>query len=557
MLELLQIKNYALVKNLEIKFQDGFNVITGESGSGKTIIINALNLICGKRVEHKIIPNFDSKTVIEGIFKNNNKKVLSFLETNGIDLLNDKIIIRREILDNSISRSFINDCSVKLSKLKEIGQYLLNIHTQNENILLNKQSFHLKLIDNLTSFKFEDHKKKLLNLSNYYNKLQSLNFKLNELTSQENKSNEKLEFSKFINSEIESANIQINEKEDLESKVKLFEKRDLILNTINKISFFLRDNHESKSILDQLNELKQDLHNISKNNISFKKFIDTLNSCIIDLDDFEKEIRLLGEDYLSSDVNIENINNRLNLIKNIEFKYNVNSVEELFSLKKKIEREINDFSSLSQRIMSLKKEIKELNNTITNLAIDISKNRKKTSMNLENHVLSFLKKIYMPDVKFKVHFNKKNNFSIDGIDEVNFLFSSSIGLPINKLSKIASGGEKSRLMLAIKSIFNNFFNNFCLIFDEIDNGISGKIAVRYGEEFVNISKNNQIIVITHLPQIAAKAEHHFKVIKIKESSKYYSTIKKLNKQQRIYEISSMVSGENISKHSLNNAKSLM
>ena len=197
MLESLHIKNYALVKNLEINFQDGFNVITGESGSGKTIIINALNLICGKRVEHKIIPNFDSKTVIEAVFKNNNKKVLNFLKTNRIDLLKDKIIIRREIIDNSISRSFINDCSVKLSKLKEIGEDLLNIHTQNENILLNKQSFHLKLIDNLTSFKFKDHKKKLLNLSNYYNKLQSLNLKLNELMSLEKKSNEKLEFSKL------------------------------------------------------------------------------------------------------------------------------------------------------------------------------------------------------------------------------------------------------------------------------------------------------------------------------------------------------------------------
>ena len=555
MLQHLSIRNYALIENLKIDFFKGFTVITGETGSGKSVILRALNLILGNRIDNRSSINGE-KCVVEVSFMIDEYKLISFFSENDLDFEPKNTILRREIYRNGKSRAFINDTPVKLDILKEFSSKLIDIHSQHNNIVLNKSNYQLQLIDKMAINQSSSHKHNIEYFEKKFKKLQYLNNSLIKARNAEIESKEMLDYHSYLLDELKEANLIDDEKSFLESSIKISENRENVLKTLSKISYILEENHQSPSVISQLEDLYRDIDKISKINKEYNDLSNRFSSILIELSDLVRESDELATNVGNQSINIHELNNRLNLINQLEQKHQTNRFEDLLNKKVELEKKVSSIISLDTIVKDIENEIISINSEIELLVKKISLEREKVLPIIQSYVETQIQKMGIKNGRFRIEMEHRKIINKLGGDDVKFLFSANKGVSLEEIDKVASGGETSRLMLSIKSLLNTHIKMPTLILDEIDAGVSGEIAGKMASVLQEMSKNSQLIVISHLPQIAAKANYHYRVQKIDENNKTKTKIYSLNENEKIEELTKMLSGEILSQAARENAKAL-
>ena len=557
MLQQLSIKNYAIIDSLEIDFKKGFSVITGETGSGKSIILGALQLLMGQRADSKSILNSDKKCIIEGSFSIESYHLETFFTQYDIDYDAKETIIRRDISSNGKSRAFINDNPVSLAILKEFSAYLIDIHSQHQTVHLNNANYQLQLIDSLAQNSQENHKQLLDEYQEGYTELNALKKELDSSLNEGEESKSQLDYMSFLYNELEEANLIVGEKAVLEEQIKTAENKEEVNSVLQKVSYILENNHSVDPVNTQLFNLVQDLQNISTYNSKYTELAERLNSATIELADLSKESESLLASSIDDSIDYEQAGDRLNLINQLEQKHRVLSFDELIEKFNSIGEHLNKYSSTEATIERLTKAISDLTSKLLKKAKSISINRNKVAKEIDGFIIASLIDLGIKNGQFKVSITKREVLNEWGIDSVNFLFSANKGMTLQEMSKVASGGETSRLMLALKALLAKHLALPCLVLDEIDTGVSGEIAGKIAKLLLEMSKETQLIVISHLPQVAARANNHYKVEKKDIKGRTQTLISKLSEEERLEELAKMLSGEQISEAALENAKALI
>jgi DNA repair protein RecN (Recombination protein N) len=549
MLSHLYIENYALIEKLEIDFTSGFSVITGETGAGKSIIIGAISLILGQRADVSILFNKTKKCVIEGSFDISQLELKEFFINNELDEDNP-CILRREILTNGKSRAFINDTPVNLGQLKEIGEKLVDIHSQHNTLTLNNSDFQMSVTDTIAG------NQELLKKYNIeFIKHQKLKQELIQLKEKEKEANTQKDYLQFIFDELEKANFQTDEQEKVTIELELQNNAEEIKTGLFKsISILSQSEINAISLL---NEVGNQFNKLKEYHPKIKEINIRMQSCIIELKDIVTETEAIEESIHFDNEKIDFLTQRLDLIYRIEKKHSVNTIFELLEIKDRISKELLQISSYEEKIVSLEKEVNQQHKIIADIADSISNQRENIIPGIENKVKVILNELGMSTAELKINLTKNQQLTIKGCNTIEFLFNANKGGELRELSKVISGGELSRLMLAIKSIISKQKILPTVIFDEIDNGVSGDIAAKVGTIMRKMASNRQLIAITHLPQIAAKAEDHYFVSKKSNDEFTSSIIKKLSKDEKIEEIAKMLSNEKVTASALENARQLM
>ncbi len=545
----ISIQNYALIQSLEMDFGSGLSVITGETGAGKSILLGALNLILGKRADTKVLFERSKKCIVEGTFDVKNYHLQPFFEKYDLDYAH-RTFLRREITPYGKSRAFINDTPVGLSILKELGDKLINIHSQHQTLTLNETNFRLAVIDSFAGLmnSVEEYRDK-------YRSYQKSKSELEKLIEQEERSKAEKDYNKFLYDELVRAELRVNEQDELEKELEMIEHAEEIKSNLFSIRELLEN--EENGILAGLSSI---LGNISKIESFGNKLTDIsqrFESVNIELKDILAELANIEQEVIYEPERAGAISNRLNLIYQLEQKHRVKSVEELVSIRDDLSVKLLGITSLEEKIDKLKIELDNKYSGLLSLAEVISQKRKSIFNDFENEITAVLFKLGMPDAKFKIGWERLNNPGIDGVDSIKFLFNANRGGELQDLSKVASGGELSRLMLAVKSLISQKNLLPTIIFDEIDIGVSGNIADRMGNILLKLSKTMQVITITHLPQIAGKGNAHYVVYKEIEKDLTRTVIKRLNENDRIIEIAKMLSGQDVTNASVETAKQLL
>lgn len=537
----LNIKNYALINDLTVNFSDDFTVISGDTGSGKSIILDALSILLGSRVDKKKI-NTD-KCVIEASFKINSDIEYFF---NKYDLDFDEItLLRREINQSGKIRNFINDTPVTANVLSNFSSLIIEIHAQHHNLLIKNKSEQLSVIDTIANN--SDLLSSYKDILKQYIQQKDI---LTEFSSKMKLNDDDYDLYKFHYQEILDANIKINEELEIEKKINLFE-------NINQIKEISQQSNQllagDNKVIDFLNQIK---NSISKYE-NFNELEERINSSIIDLNDISSEFDAISENLNNSSINLSELLNRFDLINNILRKHKLKSSSELESISSSIKFEIDKYENFDKEKKLISDKLNQLYKLLEKKSELLSASRKKVSNNFEKDIKNLLITLGMPYASFKVKFNRHNEFKSNGIDDVVFQFSSNPGVLEQDISKIASGGEISRLVLALKYITSKKNAIKTIIFDEIDTGVSGKIASFMGDLMRSISKKTQLISVTHLPQIASKSSIHIKVFKTTNENKSKTEVKNLDKDERVLEIARLLSGRSISDAAISNAKELL
>ena len=557
MLKQLSIKNYAIIDFLEIDFKNGFSVLTGETGSGKSIILGALHLLMGNRADTKSVLNLEKKCIIEGVFSIGNYNLKDFFELNDLDYEPKETYIRREISKHGKTRAFINDTPVSLSVLKALSFFLIDIHSQHQTLLLNSSNVQLNLIDSLAQSSVQSHTKLLKEFQVGYTALKSLEKELNIALNDGEESKTQLDYLSFLHKEIEEANLQPDEKEQLEDLVKVSENQDEVNQVLQKINYTLDSNHTNLPVVSQLLDLVKDLDKISTYSEQYATIASRLNSSIIELNDIAKESEILLSEIELNTNDIEFTKDRLNLINQLEQKHRALNFDDLLVKFEGISKRLSSYSTIEKTVEKLEKSIKALQEELFKKAKKISSNRKLVKQKTEKFIVSKLIDLGIKNGRFEVQFSQKNELQENGNDQVSFMFSANKGVSLQEMSQVASGGESSRLMLAVKVLLAKHLALPCLVLDEIDTGVSGEIASKIGTILSEMSKQTQLIVISHLPQVASKASTHYKVEKLDINEKTQTNIRLLTAEQRTIELAKMLSGEHVSKAALENAKALL
>ena len=557
MLQQLSIKNYAIIDSLEIDFKKGFSVITGETGSGKSIILGALQLLMGQRADSKSILNSDKKCIIEGSFSIESYHLETFFTQYDIDYDAKETIIRRDISSNGKSRAFINDSPVSLAILKEFSAYLIDIHSQHQTVHLNNANYQLQLIDSLAQNSQENHKQLLDEYLKGYTELKALEKELDSSLNEGEESKSQLDYMSFLYNELEEANLIVGEKAVLEEQIKTAENKEEVNSILQKVSYILENNHSVDPVNTQLFNLVQDLQNISTYNSKYTELAERLNSATIELADLSKESESLLASSIDDSIDYEQAGDRLNLINQLEQKHRVLSFDELIEKFNSIGEHLNKYSSTEATLERLSKAISDSTSKLLKKAKSISINRNKVAKEIDGFIIASLIDLGIKNGQFKVSITKREVLNEWGIDSVNFLFSANKGMTLQEMSKVASGGETSRLMLALKALLAKHLALPCLVLDEIDTGVSGEIAGKIAKLLLEMSKETQLIVISHLPQVAARANNHYKVEKKDIKGRTQTLINKLSEEERLEELAKMLSGEQISEAALENAKALI
>jgi len=545
----LSIKNYALIDNIEIDFFSGFSIITGETGAGKSILLGALSLILGQRAETSVLKDKSKKCVIEGSFQIKGYKLENLFNENDIDYDNETIL-RREININGKSRAFINDLPVNLNLLKELAVKLVDIHSQHQSLNLNNSIFQLNVID-VFAKNFDD-------LSKYqsyfieYTKTKSELTKLKELAA---KTKENYDFYNFQYNEIANAKFQNGEQESLEKEAKTLNNAEEIQTNLSNIFNLLSENEIS--VINNLKEAQTSAEKISNFSNEINDINIRLNSVNIEIKDIASELEIIAGNINFDIERIEYINQRLNLIYLLQQKHKVNSINEILEIKNQLENNLLEINSFDEKIEKLSEKFEKLDTKLSNLSEKLSEKRKKSFPKIEDYIHNQLINLGMPNSKFKIEHNILEDFGKLGTDKIKFLFSANKNSDIQDIAKVASGGEISRLMLSIKSLLSKSSGLPTIIFDEIDTGVSGEIADKMGIIMKQMSENMQVVNITHLPQVAAKGDKHYLVYKDDNNNNSATGLKLLNKEERLQELAKMLSGENITKEAIENAKVLL
>ncbi|MBT4709180.1 MAG: DNA repair protein RecN [Flavobacteriaceae bacterium] len=549
MLIKVSVKNFALIDSLEIDFSEGFSTITGDTGSGKSILLNALSLIIGKRADHNLLKNNKIKCVIEAEFDLSNFKLKKIFEKNNLDYF-DHSILRREVLPNGKSRSFINDTPANLDLMKSIGEKLIDIHTQNESLILSKDNFFFSLIDNLS-----EQNNIVKNFSQNLTLYKELILELEKLNRINVSLQNDYDYNLYLLNELKDAKLFLGEQKDLEENLKILKNSEEIIASLNQIDNLIQN--DEKSIENQIRNLNFILSNISKFSDKYSVVKERIESVLIELEDIKLELIGSSSDFNNNPFELEEMELRLNLIYNLQKKHSVNSISDLIQVTNNLEEKLEKNNNIIIDIENLKNEILLKESLLKEQSKKISISRKKVLPNLKNQIESILGSLGMKNSSFIFNIKESENYNKYGNDIVEVLFSANKGIDYSPIFKVVSGGELSRILLSIKSILSKHLNLPTMIFDEIDTGISGEMSNAMANLMLNMSKTMQIISITHLPQIAAKGENQYNVYKYQKSGITNTKIKKLNSEERVEEIAKMLSGDIISSSALTHAKELL
>ena len=549
MLTKILIKNFTLIDKVEIDFLNGFTTVTGDTGSGKSILLSALSLIIGKRAGQNLLKNSKQKCVLEAEFNLSDFNIRSLFSENSIDYF-DQTILRREILPNGKSRSFINDSPVNLDLLKNIGDKLIDIHTQHQTLVNSDNSFFYSLIDNLAEQKHivKNFNDTLINYRELKIELEKLN-RLNTSLKNDN------DYLLYLYNELNDVNLEINEQEIIEDKLKLYKNSEELKSSFSQIDQILYSSDES--IENKIFSLNSILTNISKFSNTFSSLKNRLDSLLIELNDIKSDLNNPSIDFNHDYLEIEKLESRLNIIYNLQKKHSVNSINDLIIKQQELKSKLDESGSVEINIDELQKTIIKKKQYLNELSKKISISRKKIVPKLKLQLESLLLNLGMKNASFDFKFFELDKFNRFGYDEINVLFSANKGIKYAPLFKIASGGELSRILLSIKSILSKHLNLPTMIFDEIDSGVSGEMSNAMANMMLEMSSKMQIIAITHLPQVAAKGNHQLNVYKHNSLNSTSTKVKFLNDQERIDEIAKMLAGDLISDSAVTHAKELL
>jgi len=549
MITSLSINNFALIEKLAIDFSDGFSIITGETGAGKSILLGALGLVLGKRADLTSLKNKDEKCVIEAHFQIGNYNLQSFFEANDLDYENHTII-RREILPSGKSRAFINDTPVNLQELQDLSEFLIDIHSQHQTRELSEDQYQFQVIDAIASNKDLLYKYATV-LKSYRRDQAELNLIRNQLAD----SIKEQDYNAFLLEELLAAQLKSGEQLELETIYEQLNNVELIKENLDKAVVISND--EQFGILNNIIELKNALQRTAGFSSEYQALYERVSSTAIELKDVADEIIRMAE-HLSQDPEQLNIVNlKLQMIYNLQKKHQVASVDELLEIQTQLEQKVISVSNLETAIAELENKLQIAATELDNYAESIHINRINAIPVLTQKWTQILNELGMPNVRFSIELTPVPNYLSNGKDELQFLFSANKGSDFGLLKKVASGGEMSRIMLATKAILAQYSQLPTIIFDEIDTGVSGEIANKMGEIMKKMSEQMQVLAITHLPQIAAKGSTHFKVFKSVSGNDTQTELKVLSAEDRVLEIAQMLSGTTVSDSALNHAKALL
>lgn len=550
MLKSLYIENYALIDSLNIKFETGLNVITGETGAGKSIILGALSLILGQRADSRHIKHNEKRSVIEGVFHISDYNLKPFFDDHDLLFDEKECILRREIWTSGKSRAFVNDSPVLLNDLKELADKLIDIHSQHQNLALSDNLFQLKIVDVLanTATELEEYK---VAYTNYIVSKKALK----DLFSESQKSREEEDFLRFQYDTLKEANLKVGEQEELEIELEALTHSEEIKSALFYTTNLLSEGENS--IESQLRAVGDKLQVIERVFPKVSEITERVKSAYIDMKDVREEASRLFETVEFDQDRQDFIENRLSTIYGLLKKHNVNTVDELINLEIEIGLQLANIESFDEQLSALEKETSVNKETMIEKGKVLRDKRKSSSLKIEKQLIEKLSYLKMANTRFVCDYKEKKTPDITGIDDLQFLFSANKNSSLQPVSDIASGGEISRLMLCLKAMIAGAVALPAIIFDEIDTGTSGDVADRVGAIMKEMSSGMQVIVITHLPQIASKGNVHFKVYKEETDLEMTTNIKMLTSSEKIEEIAGMLSGAEITKEALQNAKVML
>ena len=549
MLTNLSIKNYALIDSLTVGFKNKLSIITGETGAGKSILLGALGLVLGKRAESSTLKDTSRKCIIEGQFSIDNYNLETFFEENDLDF-EAETIIRREILPSGKSRAFINDTPTTLQVLNQLSEKLIDVHSQHQTIQLSDTSFQFQIIDAMANnfAKIESYKRGL----KLYTKLVK---ELNKLKEHQEAEKEKYEYNLYLFDELVAVNLKIGEQEEIEQMLdKLNNIEEIKLNLSEAQSTAL---NEEIGVQTLLNSLTNNFSKIASFSDDYRELYERVLSLKIEFDDITNEIEETNEHVNFDPSELEKLNDRLQLLYNLQKKHAVNSVEKLMSLQEELSVKVDAVQNSSTIIKEKEEEVQEVAKKIDVLAKSIFNKREKAIPILIKKLEKILSNLGMENTRFKFEIQHSKSYFQNGKDELQLLISANKGVNYGELKKVASGGELSRIMLAVKSILSTYLKLPTIIFDEIDTGVSGDVSQKMADIMQEMSVNMQVITITHLPQIAAKGQQHYKVYKQDISNNIVTQLKVLSEEERITEIAEMLGGKNITTTAIEHAKELL
>jgi len=532
----LSIKNYALIEELNVKFNSGFSIITGETGAGKSILLGALGLVLGKRADVTYLKQKEQKCIVEAEFYISNYGLESFFEKEDLDF-ETHTIIRREILPSGKSRAFINDTPTTLNVLNALSEQLIDVHSQHQTVALSNTEFQFKIIDALAS-----NSQQLASYKRGLNIFKKLNHELDELVITQNLEKQQYDYNLFLFNELETADLKIGEQEKVEREL-------VLLNNVEKIKLNLTSSmqvaeDEEFGLISLMSLLKSKLNTIASFSKEYDELAKRIESIEIELKDIVQEIENENESVVYNPSEIERLNDRLQLIYDLLKKHSVNSIDELLKTQEELSEKVYLVENSSKIIKEKRQEVEVVTNSLNKLSNTIHSRRSKIIPVLIKQLENILADLGMKNARFQFSLSIADKFLSNGKDNLTLLFSSNKGENFGELKKIASGGEMSRIMLAVKLILSNYVKVPTIIFDEIDTGVSGEISNKMGDVMLQMSKNMQVMSITHLPQIAAKGKQHYKVYKEEVLGKIKTQLKQLSEQERHNEMAEMLGGKN-------------
>ena len=550
MLLTLTIENYALIEHLEFNPGKGLTVITGETGAGKSIIMGALGLILGQRADAKSVRNGATKCVIEASFDISQYGLEAYFHENDLEYDASSTIIRREIYATGKSRAFVNDIPVQLQMLKELGQSLIDIHSQHQNLLLGQDTFQLGVIDALAHNQYE-----LGQYRTVYNELMTLRRRIKQLREEAAKNAQEADYIRYQFSQLDDANLQEDEQEELEAEQERLSHAEDIKSGLYEI-FNGLDGEES--LVQTLKSLSHKAHDLTRVYPEIAEIAERLESDFIDLKDIAEDVEGKAEDVNFDPQRFEQVEERLSQLYSLFKKHGVDNVPELIRLRDEYFDRMQHIDGSDEEIAELEAQNKQLTAQTNKCAAALTATRQKAAASLQQTLVEKVSYLGMPNVRFAAELSSvKGEFSPSGVDQIAFMFSANKNQPLKPAGEVASGGEISRLMLSIKSLVASARTLPTIIFDEIDTGVSGDIADRMGQVMKELSSHLQVITITHLPQVAGKGDQHFKVYKADDDDTTTTHITPLSADERLQEVARMLSGSNITKEALANAKTLM
>lgn len=549
MLTGLSIKNYALIDQLQVNFNDGFTIITGETGAGKSILLGGLSLILGKRADLSSLRDTEKKCIIEATFDISNYNLKSLFIAEDLDY-EAQTIIRREILPSGKSRAFVNDSPVNLSSLQLLGEKLIDIHSQHETLQLTDDNFQFQVIDALaeTSENLETYK-------GYLKTYKLLQKELKQLQQFQAEAIKEHDYNSFLLNELVAANLKPDELAELEEEFEVLSNVESIQEKLESVNQLLSE--EQIGVLTNLREVKNTMQKLALISANYKDLSERVNSTLIELDDVATEVEGFQTELDVNPKRLEEVEGKLSAINNLMQKHIVQTIPELIEIREQLAQKVEATENVDKDILNKEKEIKAVVKQLDSEAVIITKKRNEAIPKLITQLEEILSQLGMPNAQFKITLNKSEIFLFNGKDELDFLFSANKGGQFNTLKKAASGGELSRIMLAIKSILSKYIKLPSIIFDEIDTGVSGEISNKMADIMSQMSQKMQVFSITHLPQIAAKGNTHFKVYKEDVDNVTTSNLIQLDYDERVVELAQMLGGTTLSDSAIAHAKQLL